>query len=70
MISVGILKNPGVKEKWLMTLVKGGAEHSSRRTTAMGFCSGTEIRLNSKCNKDKWGVTAKKLDGGQWVENY
>lgn len=70
MISVGILKNPGVKEKWCMTLVKDGTEDSSRRTTAMGFCNGTRIRLNSKCSKDKWGFPVKKLGGEQWMENY
>lgn len=36
----------------------------------MGSCSGTEIGLNSECNKEKWDFIAKEKGWGAWVENY
>lgn len=71
-ISVWILKNPGVKEKTIYNTVKDGREDYSKGTTAMFCCRGERSGSTQYVKKDKWEFTAKKLsgEGRQGMDNY
>ena len=67
-----LLGGPVLKKNLFMTLVKEGKADFIR---GCGYHKGvlqqgTEIGLNAKYNKEKWGFMGKEQGGGQWMENY
>lgn len=54
-----------------MNLITDNKEDFIREgTSALGLQWGREVRLCSKCNKEKWLSITKEWGEGWWVENY
>lgn len=65
----------GVKETITLTLLKMAMQTLFRTIMIdlglrqWGLQWGGQLRLNPKCNKEKWGFTARKKGKGGWMEN-